>query len=108
MCSISSMYLCKRSRSAGHHGLPADDVLEEKWSGAGSGSGATRLFKAGERTRKEPLRRGEGLFEFYDSCASPGYDEFRAVVNGWLAQMPAGDRNELITRMRYGGDREFG
>ncbi len=92
-------------------GLEAADLakmLEEKWRGAGSGSGSTMLFKARERTRKEPLRRGEGLFEFYDSCASPGYDEFRAVVNGWLAQMPAGDRNELITRMRYGGDREFG
>ncbi len=83
-------------------------MLEEKWRGAGSGSGSTMLFKDRERTRKEPLRRGEGLFEFYDSCASPGYDEFRAVVNGWLAQMPAGDRNGLITRIRYGGDREFG
>jgi Ribosomal protein L7/L12 dimerisation domain len=82
-------------------------MLEEKWS-SGSGSGSTVLFEDRERTRKEPLRRGEGLFEFYDSCASPGYDEFRSVVNGWLAQVPAGDRNELITRMRYGGDRELG
>ena len=56
-----------------------------------------------------PLRRGEALFDFYDTCASPGYDEFRSVVNSWgLAQMPASDRAELITRMRYGGDREFG
>lgn len=29
-------------------------------------------------------------------------------MNGWLAQMPASDRGELISRMRYGGDREFG
>ena len=61
-----------------------------------------------ERARKEPLQRGEGLFEFYDRCAAPGYDEFRAVVNGWLAQLPADARNELISRMKYGGDREFG
>ena len=29
-------------------------------------------------------------------------------MNGWLAEMPANDRNEIISRMRYGGDREFG
>jgi Ribosomal protein L7/L12 dimerisation domain len=83
-------------------------MLEEKWGDAGCGNGLTMLFEVRERTRKEPLRRGETLFEFYDSCASDGYDELRSVVNGWLAHMPAADRNELITRMRYGGDREFG
>jgi Ribosomal protein L7/L12 dimerisation domain len=83
-------------------------MLEEKWSGSGSEPASTVLFEDRERTRKEPLRRGETLFEFYDSSARPGYDEFRSVVNAWLAQMPADDRNELISRMRYGGDREFG
>jgi hypothetical protein len=83
-------------------------MLEEKWSGAESGYGPTVLFENRERTRKEPLRRGETLFDFYDSCASHGYDEFRSLVNGWLAQMPVDDRNNLITRMRYGGNREFG
>ena len=76
--------------------------------GAGSGDRQITLFGDRERTRKEPLRRGETLFDFYDSCASHGYDEFRSVVNGWLAQIPADGRNNLITRMRYGGDREFG
>jgi hypothetical protein len=83
-------------------------MLEERWSSAGGEPASTGLFENRERIRKEPLRRGGSLFDFYDSCASLGYDEFRSVVNGWLAQMPAGDRNELITRMRYGGDREFG
>ena len=83
-------------------------MLEEKWSGTGIGYGFTMLFENRERTRKEPLRRGESLFEFYDSCGSHGYDELRSVVNSWLAQMPTDDRNKLITRMRYGGDREFG
>jgi hypothetical protein len=78
-------------------------MLEQKWSGAGSGPASTLLFEDCERTRKEPLRRGESLFDFYDSSASHGYDEFRLVVNRWLAQMPAGDRNELISRLRYGG-----
>lgn len=81
-------------------------MLEKRWSSAGTTS--TMLFDNRARTHKEPLRRGDGLFEFYDSCARHGYDELRSTVNGWLLQMPAGDRDKLITRMRYGGDREFG
>ncbi len=83
-------------------------MLEAKWTGAEGASRPLVLFEDRERTRTEPLRRGETLFDFYDSSASPGYNEFRAVVNSWLAQTPAGDRAELISRMRYGGDREFG
>lgn len=83
-------------------------MLEGKWAGAAGPQGATVLFEDRKRTRTEPLRRGESLFEFYDSCASPGYDEFRSLVNGWLMQLPAEDRDKLISRMRYGGDREFG
>jgi hypothetical protein len=79
--------------------------LKEKWS---SSPASPVLFERRERTRTEPLQRGEGLFEFYNPSASPGYDEFRAVVNAWLAQMPADAANDLISRMRYGGDREFG
>lgn len=83
------------------------EMLKAKWNTV---QGAERLvlFEDRERTRTEPLRRGEQLFEFYDSSASPGYDEFRAVVNGWLTQIRADDCAELISRMRYGGDREFG
>jgi hypothetical protein len=83
-------------------------MLREKWTGVGSEYGFQVLFEDRERTRTEPLRRGETLFDFYNSCAMSGYGEFRSVVNGWLAQMPGSDRAELITRMRYGGDREFG
>jgi hypothetical protein len=81
-------------------------MLEKRWIRAGTSS--TMLFDDRARTRKEALRRGDGLFEFYDSCACPGYDELRSVANGWLARMPADDRDKLISRMRYGGDREFG
>jgi len=83
-------------------------MLEEKWRDAGSGSAATRLFLNRGRTRTEPLKPNEALFDFYDSSASPGYIEFRTVVNGWLAEMPAKDRSEIISRMRYGKNREFG
>jgi hypothetical protein len=65
------------------------------------------LFQAKERTRKEPLRRGERLFDFYDARAGNAYDTLRSIVNGWLAEMPDRDRGELISRMRNGGDREF-
>jgi hypothetical protein len=82
-------------------------MLEEKWRSAGSNDGLTKLFEDHPRTRTEPLGRGDDLFEFYDSCARPGYDEFRSIVNGWLAEMPAEARGELITRMRDGGNREF-
>ena len=56
-------------------------MLEKKWGGAESEYGMQVLFEHRERTRTEPLRRGEALFDFYDTCASPGYDEFRSVVN---------------------------
>jgi hypothetical protein len=82
-------------------------MLDAKWNGAKS-DGRLVLFEDRERTRTAPLRRGEQLFDFYDSSASPGYNELRAILSGWLAQMPVDDRAELFTRMRYGGDREFG
>jgi hypothetical protein len=83
-------------------------MLERKWGGVGREDGLRVLFEDRERTRTEPLRRGETLFDFYDTCARPGYNEFRSVLNSWLSQMLASDRAELITRMRFGGDREFG
>jgi hypothetical protein len=84
------------------------EMLGDRWSGVGSGPEPSLLFLNRERTCKEPLRRGETLFEFYDSCASLGYDEFRKLINSWLAGMSSGDRDEMISRMRYGKDREFG
>jgi hypothetical protein len=79
-------------------------MLKESW---GAGDGSAKLFEAHPRTRTEPLGRGDDLFEFYDTCARHGYDEFRSIVNAWLAEMPTEARAELITRMRNGGNREF-
>jgi len=83
-------------------------MLKDKWDGIGSGHRATLLFEDHKRTRQEPLGHGESLFEFYDGCARHGYDEFRSLVNGWLAKMPAEHRDKLLTRFRYGKNREFG
>ncbi|UPK17607.1 hypothetical protein [Bradyrhizobium sp. 131] len=66
------------------------------------------LFSERQRTRQEPLKRGEQLFDFYDSCARDGYDPLRALLNGWMAAIREEHRAELISRMQYGGDEAFG
>ena len=76
--------------------------LEETWRDAANRDRQTKLFNDRERTRTEPLGRGESLFEFYDSSGSHGYNEFRSHVIGWLARMPAKGRDELITRIAGG------
>ena len=65
------------------------------------------LFEERNRARQEPLRRGERLFEFYDTCGRNGYDEFRVVVNNWLLQMRDDDQAEIESRMRNGSDTDF-
>jgi aspartyl-tRNA(Asn)/glutamyl-tRNA(Gln) amidotransferase subunit B len=66
-----------------------------------------RLFEDGERTRQEPLRRGERLIDFYDEAGRNGYDEFRSILNGWLLEIDEVDRSELISRMRHGSNGAF-
>jgi hypothetical protein len=65
------------------------------------------LFPEIARSRKEPLRRGEKLFEFYNECARAGYDEFRSFVNRWIADFPQSDQAELASRMSGGADKAF-
>ena len=66
-----------------------------------------KLFEEKERTRQQPMRRGELLYSFYDECARNGYDEYRSIVNSWLDGFPEPDRRHLVLRMRRGGDGEF-
>ena len=62
------------------------------------------IFETKERTRTEPKKQGEGDFAFYDSSARPEYDTYRALLNGWLAEMPehgfvgVGDRDQPVAR----------
>src|SRR5947209_18728264 len=65
------------------------------------------LFPELERTRMEAMRRGESLFDFYNECGRPGYDTFRSFVNNCIALMPPLGRDEFLSRMRKGGDRQF-
>lgn len=65
------------------------------------------LFDDRERTRMEPKRPGEVDYSFYDCCALPGYDDYRARVNGWLAEMPEAAQKELISRFRKNESLEY-
>jgi hypothetical protein len=65
------------------------------------------LFPDVARSRNEPKRQGEKLFDFYNQCIRPGYDEFRSFVNGWIAQLPAPDQAEILSSMSRGGDQQF-
>jgi len=66
------------------------------------------LFAERHRTRQEPLKRGEQLFDFYDSCGCDGYDQLRGLLNEWMSGIPEEHRKELISRMQHGGNEAFG
>jgi len=66
-----------------------------------------KLFEDKERTRTEPKAPGEDDFAFYDSCARPGYEDYRQRLNGWLAEMPEAAQKELIPRFRKNESLEY-
>jgi hypothetical protein len=57
-----------------------------------------KLFDDKVRTRMEPKAPGEDDYSFYDSCASPGYDDYRTRLNGWFAEMPEAAQKDLLPR----------
>jgi hypothetical protein len=65
------------------------------------------LFPKIARLRDQPHRRGERLFDFYNQCTRPGYEEFRSFVNQWISQLPESDQNEVVSAMSRGSDRQF-
>jgi hypothetical protein len=65
------------------------------------------IFENKARTRIEPKKQGEGDFAFYDSSARPEYGTYRALLNGWLNELPEADRAETITRFRTGTDLQY-
>jgi len=60
------------------------------------------LFENKARTRTEPLRPGEGRFEFYDERSGPSFDLFREIINRWIAELPHENIPKFITRMNSG------
>jgi hypothetical protein len=65
------------------------------------------LFKQIERDRTEPLRRGEKLFDFYDSRSGGEYDTCRNFLNLWISEFPEQDRTELLRRMTKNANEDF-
>ncbi len=66
-----------------------------------------KLFEDKERARMEPKALGEDDYAFYDSCARPGYDDYRARLNGWLTEMPQAAQKDLIPRFRKNESLEY-
>ena len=67
-----------------------------------------KIFESWTRTRQEPLQRGERLFDLYDQSGRSGYEELRSILNLWISEVEdSNQRNELISRMRKGGNAAF-
>jgi hypothetical protein len=66
-----------------------------------------KLFEDKERTRMEPKAPGEDDYSFYDSCARPGYDDYRTRLNGWFAEMPEAAQKDLLPRFRKNESLEY-
>jgi hypothetical protein len=66
-----------------------------------------KLFEDKERTRMEPKAPGEDDYTFYDSGARPGYDDYRARLNSWLAEMPEAAQKDLVPRFRKNESLEY-
>ena len=60
------------------------------------------LFENKNRTRIQPLRPGEGRFEFYDQVDGPNHDQLRSLINLWIGELHASEISGFITRMQSG------
>jgi hypothetical protein len=58
------------------------------------------IFEEKERTRTEPKQPGEDEFAFYDSAGGQACDDYRALLNGWIADYPEAERAELVACFR--------
>jgi hypothetical protein len=65
------------------------------------------IFEQKEHTRTAPKTQGEDDYSFYDSSARPEFETYRALLNGWMAELPEADRVEMITRFRMGTDLQY-
>jgi len=66
-----------------------------------------KLFEDKERKRVEPKAPAEDDFAFYDSCALPGYNEYRARVNTWFGELPEDAQKALLPRFRKNESLEY-
>ena len=65
------------------------------------------LFETKERTRTSPKRQGERNYDFYDTSGRNPFVIYRETVEGWLAEFPAEEQSDLVSRMRDGTDVQY-
>ena len=64
-------------------------------------------FRLSDRNDSAPKTRTEAFFSFYDRQARPGFEEFRRIVNDWVAELPSKAQAEIIRRFKSGNDLNF-
>ena len=57
------------------------------------------LFAEKDRSRISPMKAGEGVFYFYDTCAWSSCESYRRLLNTWVGFYPETERHWLITRL---------
>jgi hypothetical protein len=58
------------------------------------------LFDEKVRNRAEPKQQGENDFAFCDSASGADYDQYRAMLNGWVTGLPEAARRDVTGRLR--------
>ena len=66
-----------------------------------------KLFEEGTRSHLFGRRPGEGLYWYYGVSGRRGFDEFRALVNFWISEMPADEAERAVAEMQSGSDMQF-
>lgn len=65
------------------------------------------LFSQGDRSDFSFKRESESNFTFVDRCALPFVANTRRLLEQYISNFPAGERDELIARMRSGDDTHY-
>lgn len=65
------------------------------------------LFEQMERTSREPRSYSEGEWEYLNRSGRLEAEKTRAFLSYWVAQFPAAQRDELVSRIKTGDDRCF-
>ncbi|MCU1359964.1 MAG: hypothetical protein JWN99_1253 [Ilumatobacteraceae bacterium] len=58
------------------------------------------IFTSRERTDRSPRHSDATTFQFLDRIAGPYWDRVRGLIEEWVANYPASDRGEVVTRLR--------
>jgi hypothetical protein len=65
------------------------------------------LFEQAERVDDTPSKHGESTSSFLDRAKGIVWDQYRELINAWVAEYPASDRVAMMNRLRSDDDRKF-